>query len=31
MDFIIELLPSKYNSIIYNSILIIIDRFTKIV
>ena len=31
MDFITGLLPSKYKNVIYNSILVIIDRFTKMV
>jgi hypothetical protein len=31
MNFIIELLPSKYNNTIYNSILIVINRYIKIV
>jgi hypothetical protein len=31
MDFIIGLLLNKYNNIIYNSILVIINRFIKIV
>jgi hypothetical protein len=30
MDFIIDLLLSTYNGHVYNSILVIIDRFTKI-
>ena len=31
MDFITGLLPSKYKNIIYDSILVIVDRFTKMV
>jgi hypothetical protein len=31
MDFIVDLLPSTRNGRVYNSILVIIDRFTKIV
>ena len=31
MDFIIRLLPSKYIEKVYNSILIIVDRYSKII
>ena len=31
MDFITGLLPSKYKNVVYDSILVIIDRFTKMV
>ena len=31
MDFIIDLLLNKYKNIVYNVILIIINRFTKII